>query len=415
MALPDAQPGNFGGLAAFVRAAALRFHEERCLQLAGSLTYTTLLALVPLVTVALALVTAFPVFGAMTGRVDEWLAENVLPEQIANAITGYLGQFSQQAVGLTALGIAVLVVTALMMMLTIDRGLNQIFRVSQPRPLVQRLLIYWAVLTLGPVMIGASISMTSYLVSESLGLVGGLPILGEAILRGAPVVLTSAAMTFLYLVVPNRRVRISHALAGGLIAGIAFELMKRGFVLYVARFPTYTLVYGTFAALPIFLVWMYLSWLAVLIGAAATAIIPGYRRIERRGRPAGVQFYEALDILGALVRAQRRGQVLGLRRLAQSLRVAPEECERLLERMVRFGWVAHAAGEGWVLAREAGSLAVGDVYRTFVFDPQAGAERNAGVEEKGAVPLSRLFEDDKGLEEPERPRFELFSFRRERP
>jgi len=415
MDLPDAKPRDFGGLAAFARAVALRFHEERCLQLAGSLTFTTLLSMVPLITVALAIVTAFPVFGQFTGRVDEWLAENLLPRQIAAAITGYIGQFSQKAAGLTALGTAVLAATAVMTMLTIDRGLNQIFRVTRPRPLVQRLLMYWAVLTLGPILIGASISMTSYLVSESLGLVKRLPILGEAILRGAPVVLTSAAMTLLYLVVPNRRMRVRDALFGGLIAGILFELMKRAFVIYIARFPSYTLVYGAFAAVPIFLVWLYLSWLVVLAGAAVSATLPGHRRSERRGRAAGQQFYEALDVLGQLVRAQRRGRVLALTRLSRALEFPPEECERLLERMARFGWVAHAAGEGWVLSREAGALSVGDVYRAFVFDARAASERNAGVEERLDTPLAGLFAKGDAAEEPERPRFELFSFRREKP
>ncbi len=414
MRLPDALPRNLGELAAFLRAAGARFHEERCLQLAASLAYTTLLALVPLITVALALITAFPVFGEFTGRVDDWLAENLLPEQIADAITAYIGQFSEKAGRLTALGIAGLALTALMMMLTIDRGLNQIFRVMRPRPLVQRLLMYWAVLTLAPILIGMSISMTSYLVSESLGLVKGLPFVGEAILRVTPLILTSAAAMLLYLAVPNRRVRVRHALIGGVVAGVLFELTKRGFALYVTQFPTYTLVYGAFAAVPIFLVWLYASWLVILVGATATAVLPGYSRAERRGRPAGQHFYEALDVLGQLVAAQRHGHVLALTRLSIGLRLAPEQCERMLERMAALGWVARTAGEGWVLAREAGALSVGDVYAAFVFDSRGPmAERYAGVERRPETPLSQLFEKTEETE-PERRRFELFTMRRDR-
>lgn len=410
MQLPDALPRNFGDLAAFARAAWQRFDEDRCMQIAGSLAYTTLLALVPLLTVALALITAFPVFGEFTSQVDEWLAENVLPEQVANAITSYLGQFAEQAARLTALGIAVLAVTAVMMMLTIDGALNQIFRVRRARPLMQQMLMYWAVLTLGPILIGASVSMTSYLVSTSLGYARGLPILGEALLRAVPVLLTSAAITLLYLWVPNRRVRVRHALIGGLIAGILFELMKRGFALYIARFPTYTLIYGAFAAIPIFLVWLYLSWVVVLFGAAVTALIPGYQRVERRGSPAGAHFFEALDLLGLLVRAQRAGRVQPLMQLARHLRLAPEQCERLLARMETAGWVARATGDGWVLAREAGAITVGDVYRTFIFDPGPG--KYAGVEQRPDTTLAELVQPGPPVEEPER-RFELFSLRRE--
>jgi membrane protein len=399
MHLPDALPRNFGELAAFLRAAYLRFTEDRCLQVAGSLTYTTLLALVPLLTVALALITAFPVFGAFTSGVDDWLAQNVLPKQVANGITKYLAQFAENAARLTAVGIVFLAITALMTMLTIDRALNQIFRVMRARPISQRLLMYWAVLTLGPILMGLSVSMTSYLVSTSLGLAKGAPILGEALLRVVPVLLASVAITLLYLWVPNRRVRTRHAVIGGLIAGILFELMKRGFGLYITRFPTYTAVYGAFAAVPIFLLWLYLSWVVVLLGAAITALLPGYYRNDRRGAASGQQFYDALSLLDQLVQAQRSGEARSLARLTNDLRLAPEQCERLLARMEKAGWVAQAAGERWMLARDAGSLTAADVYRLFILDARAGSdalaalvsEHQSDVARRMEVRLSELF------------------------
>src|SRR5690242_10173194 len=229
----DAIPRNFRELIAFFRAAWTRTYEDRCLQVAGDLTYTTLLAIVPLAAVTLALLSAFPVFSQWTVKLDELITRALLPEAVGEAITAYLGQFAAQAAQLTALGLALLVATSLMLMLTIERAFNQIFRVSRERPALQRLLIYWAVLTLAPVLIGASLSMTSYLVSTSLGLVQGLPIAGEALLRGAPVLLTCVTLTALYLVVPNRHVRVRHALIGGFIAGILFEMMKRGMALYL--------------------------------------------------------------------------------------------------------------------------------------------------------------------------------------
>ncbi|MGQ0509451.1 MAG: YihY family inner membrane protein [Betaproteobacteria bacterium] len=375
MQLPDATPRSLGELSRFLVAAYNRMLEDHCLQVAGSLTFTTLLALVPLVTVALALVTAFPVFGAFTNGVDEWLAENVLPEQIATAVTRYLAEFSGAAARLTAVGIVFLAFTALMTMLTIDRAFNQIFRVGRERPVAQRLLTYWAVLTLGPILIGLSVSITSYLVSASLGFAKGVPGAGRLLLGVVPVLLTSVAFTLLYIWVPNRRVRARHALVGGIVAGVLFELMTRGFGFYISRFPTYTAIYGAFAAVPMFLLWMYLSWVVVLLGGTVTALVPGYRFGDRRrGLGAGQHFYDVLALLGELVKAQRAGEVRPLARLAHDLRLLPEQCERLLDRLAGAGWAAAAGGDAWVLVRDAGSLSVADVYRLFVLDARAGDE-----------------------------------------
>ncbi|MDW8469148.1 MAG: YihY family inner membrane protein [Burkholderiales bacterium] len=372
MPLSDALPRDPGGLVSFLGAAYRRFEEDRCLQTAGSLAFTTLLALVPAVTVALALVTAFPVFGQWTSGLDDWLAENVLPEAIAGAITKYVAQFTSKAARLTAVGLVFLALTALALMLTIERALNGIFRVSRERPLAQRLLAYWAMLTLGPLLMGAGISMTSYLVSASLGWTRGVPGAGAALLRTAPVLLEIAAITLLYLWVPNRRLRLAHALAGGAVAGVLFEAMKHGFAAYIARVPTYSAIYGAFAAVPLFLLWLYLSWVAVLAGAVIAAMLPGYRRRERRGDAAGGQFFDALALLAELARAQRAGETRSLEQLARQRDLAPEQCERLLARMEAAAWVARSSGERWLLARAAEAIAAADVYRLFVLDERAG-------------------------------------------
>jgi membrane protein len=410
-----AEPRKTVTIAGLARAAWRRFQEERCMQLAGSLTYTTLLALVPLVTVALAIASTFPVFREWTGQLDGWLAKNLLPPTIAGAITRYVGEFTAAAAGLTAIGIAILALTAVLMMLTIDRGLSQIFRITRPRPLTQRLLMYWAVLTLGPVLLGASISMTSMLVSASLGVAKELPFLRFLLLRLAPFVLTTAAITLVYLMVPYRRVQFSHALVGGMVAGIAFEAMQRGFAIYIAKFPTYTVVYGAFAAVPIFLVWMYLSWTVVLFGAAVTSVLPGYHGEERRGRPAGRQFYEALELLGAMAQAQRAGRTLTLTDLVQGMHISPDQVERMLERMERVKWIARGSGDRWVLTRGADQLLVADVYRAFVMDAEslrtdAGAEvrelhallaaPRAGLEATLQMPLGELYAEPPSAEEP---------------
>jgi membrane protein len=265
----------------FASAVPRRLFEDRLTQAAGSLTYTTLLALVPLLTIALSLASAFPVFDRAIGFVQDYVIENFLPDAGLDAFADQLTDFAAAAGRLTALGIGGLTVTAVMMMLTIDDTLNRIFRVERKRPLMQRLLMYWAVLTLGPLLIGAGLSMTTALVVHSFGVLD-LDNVAEAVLRMLPFVLTWVALASLYMLVPNRRVRLHDALAGGFFAGAAFEVAKRGFAIYVSHFPTYRLIYGTFAAVLIFLVWLYVSWLIVLAGATFTAMLTEKSKILER-------------------------------------------------------------------------------------------------------------------------------------
>jgi membrane protein len=356
------------GAAEFLIAVARRFYEDRGAQIAGSLSFTTLLSIVPLLTVALALSTAFPVFDDAITTLQLFLFENFLPDAEGLAtISEQILSFSEQAGRLTAIGLVFLLLTAVMLMLTIDDALNRIFRVRRRRPLAQQIIMYWSVLTLWPVLIGASLSLTSYLVGNT-----------SALLRLIPFVFTWAALTVLYILVPYRQVEVHHAAAGALLAGIAFEAAKRAFALYLSNFPTYTLIYGAFATLPIFLVWMYVSWLVVLAGAIFTAMLPGYSVItSERKRPPGRELTEALDILGVLARAQDGGDVLPLTRIAAQAGVMAYRCELLLERCAELGWVAKTEKDGWVLARDADTIRLADIYRAFVLDPDLTGERLA--------------------------------------
>jgi membrane protein len=356
------------GAVEFCIAAGRRFAEDRSAQIAGSLTFTTLLSMVPLLTVALALSTAFPVFDEAAGTLQLFLFEHFLPDESGlQAISEQIMTFSEQAGRLTAIGMLLLLVTAVMLMLTMDDALNRIFQVRRRRPLGQKVVMYWSVLTLGPVLIGASLSMTTLLFGES-----------SSLLRLAPFVFTWAALTLVYILVPYRHVELRHAAAGALLAGIAFEIAKRAFAVYLANFPTYTLVYGAFAALPLFLVWVYVSWLVFLAGATFTALLPGYRVITtERKRARGRELTEALDILGVLVRAQDAGQVLQLTRIAARAGVMPHRCELALEHCAGLGWVAKTEKDGWVLSRDADTIRVADIYRAFVLDPELTGERLA--------------------------------------
>jgi len=359
-------------LMSWQRLIAWRVREDRCSQVAGSLTFTTLLALVPLVTVALAVASAFPWFRTLTLRLDDFLLANLLPEAVGRTVLRYLDQFTQRAGRLTALGLALLAVTAGMLMVTIERAFNQIFGVRKGRPLRRRILLYAAVIALGPVLMGLSISMTSYLVTESLGYTRGLPYVGDTLLRAGPVLITVLALSMLYYLVPCRHIAMRHALAGGFAAGLLFELMKRGFALYVTTFPTYSLVYGAFAAVPVFLLWLYLSWLVVITGCSLTALFSGFH--ERRPERAlpGMELVDALAVLRVLAGAAPLRPEMTLWGIAARAGPAPETCDRLLARMEAERWVEERREDCWRLLRPPEAISVADLIRLFHLDPRAG-------------------------------------------
>jgi len=197
------------------------------------------------------------------------------------------------------------------------------------------------------------------------------------LLKAVPLALTSAAMAFLYRTVPNRRVETRDAVVGGGLAGLVFEGMKAAFGAYIKNVPTYKLVYGAFASFPIFLLWVYVSWLVIVIGAEVTAALPYLRtggvRLKRR---PGDQFLEAVRLMRLLHQAFQTGHVPRTEELRVSLRLPLDECETLLDRLAAPGWVAPTLGDGWVLARDVAEIRLRDVYREFVFrgDLAEGAE-----------------------------------------
>jgi membrane protein len=370
------EKSTWRGFGQFCLAVFWRFYEERALQTAGSLTYTSLLSLVPLITVALAVATAFPVFDETIGSLQLFVLENFLPDaQGIERISEQITSFTQNAGRLTAIGLVFFFVTAVMLMMTIDVSLNRLFRVQRARPMLQQVLMYWAIITLGPILIGLSLSMTSFAIGASFGWMR-LSIVADVLLGVLPFVFTCAALTLLYGIVPYRRVELRDAVIGGVLAGIAFELAKRGFAVYLTRFPTYTLIYGAFATIPIFLVWLYVSWVVVLAGATLTAMLPAYRYAEGKPIP-GRDLVDALAVLSVLARAQARGGAVRLRTISDTLRLMPHRCEAVLERAARLGWTARTDKDSWVLARDADTLRVGDLYRVFAFDAEAWGIKEA--------------------------------------
>lgn len=338
---------NLQKLRALTRYALRRAGEGRLPQVAASLTFTTVLAVVPVLTVAFALLAAFPVFREFRSAIESFLFQNLIPGNVSDSITSYLGQFAKNAKGLTAVGLGGLMVTSVLTMLTVEDALNAIWRVKQRRPLAQRVLVFWAVLTLGPVLIGASLSISSYLISVSAGYVGTMP-LGLGLVVGlAPVMLSALAFAFLYTAVPNANVDWRDAIAAGLVAALAFELAKRGFGYFVTHIPTYTAVYGTFAALPIFLLWIYVSWLVTLLGATIAANLPVIRQgYWRRRTFAGSEFFDALGVLYLLYRARDEvPRSVGELDLGRKLRVEADYLAGLLGKLKAMHLVGRLAQE----------------------------------------------------------------------
>jgi membrane protein len=342
-----------------------RFREDRLGLTASSLTFTTTIALVPFITVALAVFTAFPMFAKFQDVLQKWLIQSLVPDNISRQVLGSLSHFAGQASKLGAAGLAALAASALALIFTIDRTLNSIWRVRDKRPLGQRVLIYWAAMTLGPLVLGASLSMTSYALSASKGLVTVLPGGLSYLLDSLQFVLVTGGMAAMFHYVPNTAVRWGHAWMGGLFVSSCMEVAKKLLALYLSKVPTYSVMYGAFATFPILLVWIYMAWVIVLLGATLTAYVPSLLAgMPRRRSGPGWQFQLALEVLRLLNRARStpdKGKSIA--QLCVDLQVEAQRLEPVMEKLTSMDWVgcldeADAAGGRFILLVEPATTAL---------------------------------------------------------
>jgi len=331
-----------------LRTLRLRFGEDHLALTASSLTFTTLLSLVPLVTVALAVFTAFPIFATFQAELEQYLLKSLVPDSIARPVLQALTLFSGKASQLGSAGLVVLGVTALALMLTIDHTLNAIWRVPRPRPMAQRVLVYWAALTLGPLVLGASLTLTSYAIAASRRVVGDLPGGLALLLWLGQTALLASGTAALLRYVPNTHVRWRHAWAGALFVALGLDAAKRVLAWYVAAMPTYSMVYGAFATAPILLLWVYVGWVIILLGAVIAAYAPSLAmRVVRLPDRPGQRFALALGVLRALARARANAVGgLSLPALAAQMRVDPLQIEPILESLRSIGWCARLDEDG---------------------------------------------------------------------
>lgn len=339
----------------FVVHLVRRFFSDRIPQSAAALTYTTLFAVVPMMTVTFVMLAAVPAFRDLGGPIQSFIFRNLVPaagEQVLEHLQG----FSSQARELTWVGVGLLVVTALLTLSTVEGAFNHIWRVRRARRGVSSFLLYWAVLSLGPLLLGAGFAASTYVTSLEL-LSGPHALPGAATLLGLMPLLTSiAAFTLLYAAVPNTRVPLRHALIGGCFGALLFETAKALFALYVTLFPSYQLIYGAFAAVPLFLLWIYLGWLIVLLGAELVCHLgtpDGWRGTARQ------PLLNLLGVLAELYRRQQHGTALSRAALArQGWRLGEEEWGALIDFLERERLVSATSAGDWVLCRDLSGLSL---------------------------------------------------------
>lgn len=390
-----------------LRAVGRRFRDGRCAQVAGSLAFTTLLSLVPFVTLVAVVFSRLPQSQRLDAALRGFLLDNLLPEKAGKVIATYALQFSQKATNLTIAGALALILTTVLLMRTIDQVINEIWMVRSRRLWATRLAAYWVALSVGPLLLAGGVVLASAMLSVSLSVVGE-PVWLEAVgLKLISMAFTTALFGLLYYVVPHCRVNAGHAVLAGFLAALGLMLMQRLLGLYLVHFPSYTLVYGAFAAVPILLVWLYLSWIVVLLGAVVAAVLPE-RKLFRGRLPdfPGRRLYVALLMLSELVEAQRHGQGCGFEVLARVSRAGQEEAGEVLARLASARLVACGENGDWLLARSAEGVRLAEVVRLFGLslppaceDSPDEAEREvrqryqallSGVERAADLPLASL-------------------------
>ncbi len=384
------------------------FKDDRCFEEAASLGYTSLLALVPLLAVIFGIVAAFPVFSEWSSQLQSFLFTNLIPAA-GEQVEAHLSRFLESVSGLTLPGTVTLILTALLLMFRIEVAFNRIWRVGRSRSLAGRVVIYWAVLTLAPILIGAAIAMSAQ------KLFGGVaaqfeqsPVLYRLAIFGV----TCMVFALIFVLVPNRRVRFRDALAGAFVSAVLFEAAKVGFVAYVSN-ANYTVIYGALATVPIFLFWLYIVWTVILLGASLAASLTTFRDRPRADGdwPDFAELQMAFRLVGHLWTAQRQGRTCAHEALlAMEPHVGERQMLRILGSLEKASIVARDDEGDWMLARDAGDLTLSMLYDCGRFHlPLSGAGKvliDSGWDRVFGTVLEQARSD--GLQHLDRPLRELY-------
>ena len=354
-------------ICAFAWFVIRRFSEERVPQAAASMTFTTLLALVPVLTVMVAVASIFPVFDRWSDSFVSFVNQTIVP-QGADMVFDYIDAFRDQANRLTAIGSVMLVVTSLMLIRTIDNAFNHIWRVNTQRPWMMQFLVYWTLLTFGPLSLGVGISFMVGSVQDSV-LSSGAQQWADALKTAARLAFMTVLLWGLYRFVPNRFVPARQAFVGALATAFCLETARSLFTWYMGNFDGYRSIYGAFAAVPFFLLWLNLLWTLVLGGAVLTSSLSYWQgEAFRRGFDSRGRFDDVLKILLLLDAAQKEGRTLSVQEFRRHINMGYDELGELLEKLARYGYI-YSGRQGWVLKTGADSIELSELFKLFVYRP----------------------------------------------
>jgi len=344
----------------------LRFWKDRNFSASSSLSYTTLLAVVPLAAIGFAILSAFPVFDQIRVDLQSFILKIFLPQNV-DAVREQFDRFLRNTRELTALGTVALAVTAVILLDTVDTWFNLIWRQPEVRPLVQRMTMYWAILTVTPLLAGGSIALSTYLFAKAnLGMAESTWLQSTAV-RWLPTLLLFASFTVSYMVIPYRKVRLGYAALGAAVAVLLYDGLKWGFTLYFRAFPSYETLYGALSVIPLLLVWMYLVWCAILFGAQTAAALPEWLALRRHGPLTDTRttrrLAQALVILQGLYEAGRSGRPISTEALLEPLSDSADVLEPMLEQLEALNHIARSNEDSWVLSRDPSVLTVYDIAR----------------------------------------------------
>ncbi|OGT30355.1 MAG: hypothetical protein A3E87_01310 [Gammaproteobacteria bacterium RIFCSPHIGHO2_12_FULL_35_23] len=391
----------------FIKLLVDRFIEDRFTYSASALTYTTLLSVVPLMAIGLGILSVFPIFHSFKDQLQDLIFSNFVPAS-GNVIKQYFNSFAAQATKLSIMGAVFLVITAILMMFTIERALNDIWKVRERRHGVSAWLRYWAILSLAPVFAALSITATTYVISLPIihGAVEKSIGIDHILINILPIAMGIIGLTLLYVVIPNCRVSWRAGFIGALVATVLFELAKRAFIVYVSGFNMYEFVYGAFAAVPMFLIWIYLSWVIILFGALISNILAVGYFVRAGGKIDG--FMHAFLWLGSLWYAQQQGQSLSITQLYKMnpghYEINSQQQLKVLEKNKLINLTQ--TGD-YVLARDLSGLTLADLYYMLPWrftDLQTATVKNsklellikkvhADISKQLAIPLNELYQD----------------------
>ncbi len=356
----------------FIKEVGRQFSENETALSASSLAYTTLLSLVPFMTVLVTIFAAFPQFGNVSEQIQDFVFSNFVPAT-GEVVQEYINGFVDKSRNLTLSMSLFVFATSIMMMYTMEKALNRIWDSKPSGNIIKKILIYWTVLTMGPLLVGGGLALTSYMFSYS-----GLAGIKIYLLKFLPIIASTTGFFLIYLIVPNRKVSWKSAVVGAIVAAILFEMAKRGFAWYITTFPSYQKVYGALATIPIFLFWVYLSWNIILLGGTIAATLETSRwRGHVQSYCGNHRFLVVLDILYQLWHASKKGETITLHEIFGRLeRVPDNELHEQLDWLEENNIIQINQEGDYVLLRDLDSISIGKLYTSGQFSLPTIANHN---------------------------------------